>query len=204
MWVIVRLWGAGGGGSGSPASGFPRSAARYIRLLAALLAAVGQCRTGVLTCAPSCTMAGRIASLSTSPSTSNGSSLEAWYPNTAPSPPTRLLLPTSGLTWRPSRVLGTTLQDSPGAASPGRLSGTTLQEPPLQGGSRTGSPGLPPAHSPFHGSLRYHSEIGWHYRYFKPFKIIGKPYPPSLVRPCAIPVPAGLGVRDPGTGNLKM
>ena len=48
MWVIVRLWGAGGGGSGSPASGFPRSAARYIRLLAAFLAAVGQCRTGVL------------------------------------------------------------------------------------------------------------------------------------------------------------
>ena len=48
MWVIVMLWGAGGGGSGSPASGFPRSAARYIRLLAAFLAAVGQCRTGVL------------------------------------------------------------------------------------------------------------------------------------------------------------
>ena len=48
MWVIVLLWGAGGGGSGSLASGFPRSAARYIRLLSAFLAAVGQCRTGVL------------------------------------------------------------------------------------------------------------------------------------------------------------
>ena len=100
-------------------------------------------------------------------------------------------------------MLKTTLQDSPGAASPGRLSGTTLPEPPLQGGSRTGSPGLPPAHSPFHGSLRYHSAIGWHYRYSKPFKIIGKPYPPSLVRPCAIPsqspaVPAGLGARSSG------
>ena len=48
MWVIVVLWGAVGGGSGSLASGFPRSAARYIRLLYAFLAAVGQCRTGVL------------------------------------------------------------------------------------------------------------------------------------------------------------
>ena len=125
-------------------------------------------------------MAGRIASLSTFPSASNGSSLEAWYPNTAPSSPTRLLMPTRGLTWGPSRVpvfLETTLQDSPGAASPGRLSGTTLQEPP--------------ARSPFHGSLRYHSDIGWHYRYSKSFKIVGKPYPPSLVA-------AGLGARSSG------
>ena len=131
-------------------------------------------------------MAGRSDQDASLPSTSNGPSLEAWYPNTAPSPPTRLLLPTSGLTWKPFRVLK-----------------TTLHEPPLQGGSRPGSPGILPAHPPCHGSLRYHSGIGWHYRYCKPFKIIGKPYPQSLVKPCAIPsqspaVPAGLGARGSG------
>jgi hypothetical protein len=123
-------------------------------------------------------MAGRIASLSTFPSASNGSSLEAWYPNTAPSSPTRLLMPTSGLTWGPSRVpvfLETTLQESPAVASR-RLSRTLAEQP---------------APSPFHGSLRYHSDIGWHYRYLKSFRIVGKPYPPSLVA-------AGLGAKSSG------
>ena len=110
-------------------------------------------------------------------STSSGSTLEAWYLQTEPSPPASLVLPTSSLTWRPYRVLETIPHGQP--------LGTPRQS----------------------GSLRCHREIGWHYAYLQPFKITGKPYHRSSVKPCSTPSQSsmklsGLGEvmspRDPG------
>ena len=51
-----------------------------------------------------------------------------------------------------------------------------------------------PGH-PHHGALRYHKDVGWHYRYSMPFRIIGKPPLPNsmvpknfLKSPASVPV----------------
>ena len=48
---------------------------------------------------------------------------------------------------------------------------------------------------PLHGALRYHKDVGWHYRYSTPFRITGKPSLPnskmskiSLHSPASVPV----------------
>ena len=73
----------------------------------------------------------------------SGASLEAWYPNTAPTAP-------SGLQWMPYKIVKTVPHDS-------RLD----QNHPLR------------------GALRYHKDVGWHFRYSVPFRITGRPPLPS-------------------------
>ena len=40
-----------------------------------------------------------------------------------------------------------------------------------------------PGHGhPLHGTLRYHKDVGWHYRYTLPFKVTGRPSLPSSMK----------------------
>ena len=60
----------------------------------------------------------------------------------------------SALVWRPYRVVKTV---------------------PLVSSAKPGHP--------HHGALRYHKDVGWHYRYSMPFRIIGKPPLPNSMVP---------------------
>ena len=77
----------------------------------------------------------------------NGATLEAWYPNTAPAPAAP-----SVLQWRPYKIVKT-----------------------VPHGCR------PDQNHPFRGAVRYHKDVGWHYRYSMPFRITGRPPLPSSI-----------------------
>ena len=103
--------------------------------------------------------------LTTQTTFSSGQALESWFPDTkATVPVTNLEIFGAGLVWRPYRIIKKT--------------------------SESQGPGHgPPLHN--RGSLRYHKSLGWHYRYFSPFRIKGKPpFPASLIpksqRPSAV------------------
>ena len=94
--------------------------------------------------------------LTTQITTTSGHSLEAWFPDTKPTlPDTNLEIFGPGLVWRPYRIIKKTSESQ-------------------------GSGHGPPLHN--RGSLKYHKTLGWHYRYFSPFRIKGKPpFPASLI-----------------------
>ena len=84
--------------------------------------------------------------LSVKTSHPSGATLEAWYPNTAPTAP-------SVLQWMPYKIVKT-----------------------VPHGCR------PDQNHPFRGALRYHKDVGWHYRYSMPFRITGRPPLPSSMK----------------------
>jgi len=81
----------------------------------------------------------------------NRANLEEWYPNTAPAPAAP-----SVLQWRPYKIVKTV----PHECRP--------KPDPFQGPD------------PFRGTLKYNKDLGWHYKYAMPFKIIGRPLLSSM------------------------
>ena len=81
----------------------------------------------------------------------NRANLEEWYPNTAPAPAAP-----SVLQWRPYKIVKTV----PHECRP--------NPDPFQGPD------------PFRGTLKYNKDLGWHYKYAMPFKIIGRPLLSSM------------------------
>ena len=81
----------------------------------------------------------------------NRATLEEWYPNTAPAPAAP-----SVLQWRPYKIVKTV----PHECRP--------KPDPFQGPD------------PFRGTLKYNKDLGWHYKYAMPFRIIGGPLPSSM------------------------
>jgi hypothetical protein len=81
----------------------------------------------------------------------NRANLEEWYPNTAPAPAAP-----SALQWRPYKIVKTV----PHECRP--------KPDPFQGPD------------PFRGTLKYNKDLGWHYKYAMPFKIIGRPLLSSM------------------------
>ena len=81
----------------------------------------------------------------------NRATLEEWYPNTAPAPAAP-----SVLQWRPYKIVKTV----PHECRP--------NPDPFQGPD------------PFRGTLKYNKDLGWHYKYAMPFRIIGRPLPSSM------------------------
>ena len=79
----------------------------------------------------------------------NGATLEAWYPNTAPAPAAP-----SVLQWRPYKIVKTVPHECRPTPDP-------FQGP-----------------DPFRGTLKYNKDLGWHYKYAMPFRIIGRPPSP--------------------------
>jgi len=102
--------------------------------------------------------------LSVKTSQPNGATLEAWYPNTAPAPAAP-----SVLQWRPYKIVKTV----PHECRP--------NPDPFQGPD------------PFRGALRYHKDVGWHYRYSMPFRITGRP-----------PLPSSMKSKNPGKSIPSM
>ena len=90
--------------------------------------------------------------LTTMTTQTQGTTLEAWYANTHPNAPT-------GLMWKPYRILKTI-----------PLVKQTDRGHPLSSKERP------------QGTLRYHKDVGWHYRYLAPFRIKGKPSPPGSMK----------------------
>ena len=103
--------------------------------------------------------------LTTTTTTTSGRSLESWFPDTKPTlPDTNLDALGPGLVWRPYRIVRKTSE------SQGHGHG-------------------PPLHT--RGALKFHRTLGWHYRYFTPFRIRGKPpFPASLITKPLPPTPA--------------
>ena len=81
----------------------------------------------------------------------NRATLEEWYPNTAPAPAAPLVLQ-----WRPYKIVKTVHHEC------------RPNPDPFQGPD------------PFRGTLKYNKDLGWHYKYAMPFRIIGGPLPSSM------------------------
>ena len=81
----------------------------------------------------------------------NRANLEEWYPNTAPAPAAP-----SVLQWRPYKIVKTVHHEC------------RPNPDPFQGPD------------PFRGTLKYNKDLGWHYKYAMPFRIIGGPLPSSM------------------------
>ena len=94
----------------------------------------------------------------------NGATLEAGYPHTAPAPAAP-----SVLQWRPYKIVKTV----PHECRP--------NPDPFQGPD------------PFRGTLKYNKDLGWHYKYAMPFRIIGRP-----------PLPSSMKSKNPGKSIPSM
>ena len=89
--------------------------------------------------------------------------------------------PQTDLSVKPSQPSGATLESWYPNTTP--TAPSVLQWVPYKVVKTVPHVSRPGQNHPFRGELRYHRDVGWHYKYSMPFRVTGRPPIPNLIEP---------------------